>query len=62
VRATATHCETWLTSSPDRHEAHYMSKADQVVRVPSSERSEFLAEELINVQYSHKARFSLRRT
>ena len=58
MHATATCCETKLTSSPGRHEAYYISKANQAVRVPSSEGFEFLAEELINVQYSHKACFN----
>lgn len=59
MRVTATQCETKPTSFPDRHEAYYISKETQTVRIPSGEQFEFLAEELINVEYSHKVRFSL---
>ncbi|KAF9645796.1 DUF323 domain-containing protein [Thelephora ganbajun] len=37
-----------------RHEGYYISKANQTVCTPSGEQFEFLAEELINVEYSHK--------
>ena len=52
--ATVTLCETRLTSFPGRHEGYYVSKVNQTVRIPSGEQFEFLAEELINVEYSHK--------
>lgn len=52
--ATATQYETGLNSSSGRHEGYYVSKANQTVRIPSGEQFEFLAEELINVEYPHK--------
>jgi len=54
VGAPATQNETKLNSSPGRHEGYYVSKTNQTVRIPSGEQFEFLAEELINVEYSHK--------
>jgi len=60
VGAAVTRCETKLTSFTGRHEGYYISKVNQTVRVPSGERFEFLAEELINVEYSHKVCLSLR--
>ena len=47
-------------SFPGRHEGYYISKVNQTVQVPSGERFEFLAEELINVEYSHKVYLSPR--
>jgi len=62
VGATATQYETGLTTSPGRHEGYYVSKVNQTVRIPSGEQFEFLAEELINVEYSHKVCLSSRVT
>lgn len=44
-----------LTSFPGRHEGYYISKANQTVRSASGKQFDFLVEELINVEYSHKA-------
>ena len=55
-------CKTKLTSFPGRHEGYYISKANQTVRLPSGERFEFLAGELVNLFYSHKVCLSLRHT
>jgi len=54
VRAAITRCETRPTDLSGRHEGYYISKANQTVRIPSGDTFEFLAEELINVEYSHK--------
>ena len=57
---TVTESEAKPTNSPGRHEGYYISKANQTIHVPSGERFEFLAEELINVEYSHKVCLPLR--
>ena len=54
MRAAITQCRTQPTGRPGRHEGYYISKANQTVRVPSGDKFEFLADELINVEYSHK--------
>jgi hypothetical protein len=43
-----------------RHEGYYISKVNQTVSFPSGEQVDFLPEELINVEYSHKVLVSLR--
>lgn len=60
VSATATQWEMILTSSPGRHEGYYISKVNQTVCMPSGEQVEFLADELINVEYSYKVCLLLR--
>lgn len=62
VSAIVTRSQTRLTGIPDRHEGYYISKEQQTVRIPSGEHFEFLADELINVEYSHKVDISLRVT
>lgn len=52
--ATVTQRGARLTGSLGRHEGYYVSKMDQTIHIQSGERFEFLAEELINVEYSHK--------
>ena len=55
MRAVITwQCRAGLTDLSGRHEGYYISKANQTLRVPSGDKFEFLAEELINVEYSHK--------
>ena len=47
-------------SFPGRHEGYYISNVNQTVCIPSGEQVEFLADELINVEYSHKVCISPR--
>jgi len=54
VGANATQYETRLKKFPGRHEGYYISKANQTVSIPSGERFEFLEDELIAVEQSHK--------
>jgi L-histidine Nalpha-methyltransferase / hercynylcysteine S-oxide synthase len=59
---SSTRREVRLTAFKGRHEGYYISKVNQTVRIPSGEQVEFLAEELINVEYSHKVYIPLRVT
>ena len=54
MRIAITQYETRPTDLSGRHEGYYISKTNQTVHVPSGDKFEFLAEELINVEYSHK--------
>ena len=54
VRTPIIHCETESMGRLGRHEGYYISKANQTICVPSGDKFEFLAEELISVEHSHK--------
>ena len=60
VGVVITPLATKLTSFLGRHEGYYVSKVNQTVLIPPAEPVEFLAEELVNVEYSHKVYLSLR--